>query len=382
VTRLRSVRNAGLGAGLVLLAASFAGGVRSPAAFFPAYLFSFVFWTGLSLGSMAVLMVHYQVGGSWGFVTRRILEAGMLTLPLMAVLFVPILIGLRTLYPWAGPDPGFARLRPYLNVPFFVARTAAYFAVWIVCAWLLARGSKALDRRGDAASAVRLRRLSGPGLLAYALTMFFASVDWVMSTEPGWSSTVFGMIVLAGQALSAFAMATGVLVLLAGTPPFSAVATPSRFNDLGNLLLTSVMLWAYVAFSQYLIIWAENLPREITWYVHRTAHGWKGVAFLLLLLHFAVPFFLLLFRAVKRNPAWLGALAGTLLVLRLVDDYWRVVPTFRPAGLAVHWTDVTTPLGIGGLWVALFAEILRRRPPLPLADPGFEPVLEEARAHA
>ncbi len=142
------------------------------------------------------------------------------------------------------------------------------------------------------------------------------------------------------------------------------------------------MLWAYVAFSQYLIIWAENLPREITWYVHRTAHGWKGVALLLLLLHFAVPFVLLLFRAVKRNPAWLGALAGVLLVLRLVDDYWRVVPTFRPGGLAVHWMDITTPLGIGGLWVALFAEILRRRPPLPLADPEFEPVLAEARAHA
>jgi hypothetical protein len=366
----------------VLLAASFAGGAISPAAFFPAYLFSFAFWTGLSLGSMAILMVHYQVGGSWGFVTRRILEAGMLTLPLMAVLFVPILFGLHTLYPWAGPDPGFARLRPYLNVPFFVARTAGYFAVWMLWAWLLARGSKALDRRGDIASAVWLRRLSGPGLLVYALTMFFASVDWVMSTEPGWSSTVFGMIVLAGQALSAFAMATGVLVLLAESPPFSAVATPSRFNDLGNLILTSVMLWAYVAFSQYLIIWAENLPREITWYVQRTAPGWKGVAFLLLLLHFAVPFVLLLFRAVKRNPAWLGSLAGTLLVLRLVDDYWRVIPSFRPAGFSIHWTDVTTPLGIGGLWVALFAEILRRRPPLPLADPGFEPVLAEVRAHA
>jgi hypothetical protein len=190
------------------------------------------------------------------------------------------------------------------------------------------------------------------------------------------------MMALSSQALSAFAMATGVLAFLSAFPPFSAVATPPRFNDLGNLILTAVMLWAYLAFSQYLIIWAENLPREIPWYAVRTSPGWKGVAFVLLLFHFGVPFVLLLFRAVKRAPSWIGGVAAALLVLRLVDEYWRVLPVFRPEGFGIHWTGVTAPLGIGGLWVALFLDILRRRPLLPLEDPEFGPVLAEARAHA
>jgi hypothetical protein len=304
----------------------------------------------------------------------------------MAVLFVPILFGLRTLFPWArtgaGDDPLLRRLQPYENVPFFLARTAAYFAIWAIVAFCLTRGAARLDRGGGPAAATGLRRVSGPGLLLYALTMFFASVDWVMSLEPRWSSSVYGMITLAGQALSAFALATAVLALLSSAPPISSVATASRLNDLGNLLLTSVMLWAYVSFSQYLIIWAENLPREISWYVHRTSPGWKTIAFLLIALHFGVPFLLLLFRGVKRNAARIAAVAWGLLVLRLVDDFWRVIPAFRPEGLGFHWTYATVPVGIGGLWVALFVEVLKRRPMLPLEDPEFEPVLAEARAHA
>ena len=221
-SRMTAVQKAALAIGLAGLAASFVAAAREPSAFYPAYLFSYVFWIGLTLGSMAVLMVHYQVGGSWGVVTRRILEAGMLTLPLMVVLFVPLLFGLRTLFPWARPeagaDPGLRHLRPYENIPFFVARTGLYFAVWAVFAGFLVRGSVRLDREGSPAAATRLRRLSGPGLLLYAVTMFFASVDWVMSTEPRWSSTIYGMIYLASQALSAFALATAVLVVLASAP--------------------------------------------------------------------------------------------------------------------------------------------------------------------
>jgi hypothetical protein len=212
--------------------------------------------------------------------------------------------------------------------------------------------------------------------------MFFASVDWVMSIEPRWGSTIYGMIFLASQGLSAFAMATAVLVLLSGSPPLRSVATRSRLNDLGNLILTAVMLWAYVSFSQYLIIWAENLPREISWYVRRSSPGWKGIALALIGLHFAVPFALLLFRAVKQNGRWIAAVAWGLLALRLVDDFWRIIPAFRPEGLGFHWTYLTAPLGIGGLWVGLFVAILSRRPLLPLHDPEFAPVLAEARAHA
>jgi hypothetical protein len=381
--RLSGIQTRSLAIGGASFAASLVAVFRDPGNFFPAYLFAYVFWIGLTLGSMAVLMVHYQVGGSWGFVTRRILEAGMLTLPLMILLFVPILLGLETLFPWARPgNPGLRHQAPYLNVGFFLIRSAVYFACWGGTAFFLARWSARLDREGDPALAVRLRRLSGGGLVLYALTMFFASVDWVMSIEPRWSSTIYGMIFLASQALSGFAMATAVLVLLSGSAPLGAVATRSRLNDLGNLLLTAVMLWAYVSFSQYLIIWAENLPREISWYLSRSSPGWRTIALGLIVLHFAVPFVLLLFRAVKQNARWIAAVAWGLLALRLVDDFWRIIPAFRPEGLGFHWTYVTAPLGIGGLWVAVFVATLRRRPLLPLQDPEFAPVLEEVRAHA
>ncbi|HVR85354.1 MAG TPA: hypothetical protein VMU54_13645 [Planctomycetota bacterium] len=385
--RMVHIQGRALAAGGMGLAATFVGGLLDPARALPAYLFAYVFWIGLSLGSMAVLMLHYQVGGSWGYVTRRILEAGMLTLPLMAVLFVPILLGLDKLYPWANletvlGDPKLRHQQPYLNAGFFIARSAMYFICWIACAFFLARWSTRLDQGGDSALLVRLKRLSGPGLLVYAVTMFFASVDWVMSTEPDWSSTIYGMITLASQSLSAFAMATAVLVWLSSAPPWSVVVTRSRLNDLGNLMLTGVMLWAYVSFSQYLIIWAENLPREISWYLHRTSPGWRWVALGLIAFHFCVPFVLLLFRAIKRDSSWIAAVAWGLLACRLVDDFWRVIPAFRPSGLGFHWSYLSAPLGIGGVWIALFMAVLRRRPGLPLHDSEFAPVLAEARSHA
>ena len=384
--RMAVVGTTSLAIGGICLAASLGGAVLDPENFFPAYLFAYVFWIGLTLGSMAILMVHYQAGGSWGYVTRRILEAGMLTLPLMALLFLPLLFGLGILYPWARPegqaDPGLRHLQPYLNVNFFLLRAAFYFGSWLACASFLARWSTRLDREDNPRLLLRLRRLSGGGLVLYAVTVFFASIDWILSTEPRWSSTIFGMITMASQSLSAFALATAVLVLLSGDPTISAVATRPRLNDLGNLLLTTVMLWAYVSYSQYLVIWSENLPREILWYVHRTTPGWKGIALLLIVFHFCVPFALLLFRAVKRNGRAIAALAWGLLGLRLVDDFWRVIPAFRPNGLGFHWTYLTAPAGIGGLWIAAFILVLRRRPLLPLRDPEFAPVLTEAQAHA
>jgi hypothetical protein len=383
---LPAVEKASLAIGLAGLAAGAAGGSASPGNFFPGYLFSFVFWVGLTLGCMAVLMVHYQVGGSWGFVTRRILEAGMLTLPLMAALFVPILFGLSTLFPWARPsaadDPLLRHQQPYTNVPFFLIRAALYFASWTACALLLARWSSLLDRKPDPRLPARLRRLSGAGLVLYGFSIFFASIDWVLSTEPRWSSTIYGLIFVTSQSLGGFVLATAVLVLLSVDRPLSAVATGPRLNDLGNLILTTVMLWAYVSFSQYLIIWSENLPREIVWYVHRSSPGWKRVALALIALHFGVPFVLLLFRAIKRKGAAIAAVAWGLFVLRMVDDFWRVIPAFRPGGPMVRWTDVPLFLGIGGLWVALFVRVLRKRPLLPLHDPAFAPVVAEVEAHA
>jgi hypothetical protein len=384
--RLRTVGRWSWIAGAAGLTASLAGAWTRPSSFFPGYLFAYVFWVGLSLGALAVLMIHYQVGGSWGFMTRRILEAATRVLPVLAVLFVPLLFGVRVLYPWARSetvreDPHLLHQSSYLNLGFFIGRAVFYFACWITCAGFLNHWSTLGDRAADPALWTRRRRLSGGGLALYALTTYFASVDWVLSTEPRWSSTIYGMLFMAGQGLAAFALITSVVVLLSRESPLREIVTSARLNDLGNLLLTSVMLWAYLSFSQYLFIWSENLPREVTWVANRTSAGWRTVAVALIILHFAVPFFLLLFRGVKTRGSWIAAVAFGLLVLRLLDDFWLVIPAFEPRGLAIHWTFLAAPVGIGGVWVGVFVGALRRRPLVPLSDSLFEPVVAEARIH-
>ncbi|HXF59559.1 MAG TPA: hypothetical protein VN539_07020 [Candidatus Saccharimonadales bacterium] len=311
--------------------------------------------------------------------TRRILEAATRVLPVMALLFLPLLFGLETLYPWTRPGEALIHQRPYLNPGFFLVRSALYFACWLGCAYFLNRWSTLEDRTADPSLAIRRRRLSGGGLLLYGLTVYFASVDWVMSTEPRWSSSIFGLLFVASQALAAFALITATAVFL--SKDLRGLVTGPRLNDLGNLLLAAVMLWAYISFSQYLILWSGNLPREIPWVVKRTTAGWKMLALVLVVLHFAVPFALLLFRRVKTRGPWIAAIALGLLALRLVDDFWRVIPVFEPEGMALRWSYLTAPLGIGGIWVAIFTRALRHRPLLPLHDPVFQSLLAEARDH-
>ena len=293
--------------GLALLGCAF-GAFVSAGAFFEAYLFAYVFWLGVALGSLALLMTHHLAGGVWGFLMRRIFEAGALTVPLLALLFVPLLFGLSHLYGWTSADALAAseilrHKRPYLNVPFFVARAALYFAIWTALAWFLAAWSRVHDRSGDPALLARLKRLSAGGLILYVVTTFFASIDWLVSLEPEWYSTVFGFLTITSQALIAFSFATITVLLLARRPPFAALLTPARVNDIGGLLLTATMLWAYMAFSQFLVIWAGNLPVDNRWYVHRTTGGWRWLTIALILIHFVLPFVVLLFRTVRRGAA-------------------------------------------------------------------------------
>jgi hypothetical protein len=377
---------AGAGAGLAGLAVCAVAAARVPRAFYPSYLAAYLFWLAIALGSLAVLMLHYVVGGSWGFLVRRVLEASARTLPVLALLFLPLLAGLPELYPWARPaeaeaDPVLRARTPYLNVPFFLGRAAAYFAVWLLLLFLLDRLSRAQDRTRDPALGRRLAAVSGPGLIAYGLTLTFASVDWAMSLEPHWASSIYGMIFMAGQGLSAFAFAGVCASRLGGRTPFSEAATPQRLHDLGNLLLAFVLLWAYVSFAQYLLVWGADLPEEVPWYLRRTRGGWRAVAVFLICFHFAAPFLLLLSRDMKRLGGRLGVVAGLLLGARAVDSVWLVVPPFEDAGAHPAWIVPAALAGIGGPWLALFARALARRPLLPTGDPRFAGP-GEAASHA
>ena len=347
-----------------------------PVQFFRSYLVAYLFWLGIPLGCLAILMIHHLVGGAWGAVIRRVLEAATRTLPLLLVLFVPLLFGLGDLYSWADPvevakDPMLQHKSAYLNTPLSLLRLAGYFAIWLVLMYGLNRGSRRQEEAPDwtAEQTVRrhLRRLSGPGLALYGLTVTFAAVDWMMSLEPLWYSTIYGMRVAVAQLLAGLALAIVVTWWLAEREPLAEVLTPDHFQDLGNFLLTFVMAWIYVAFSQYLIIWSGNLPEEILWYQRRGSGSWGWLALFLLLFHFIVPFVLLLARPLKRRAPLLAALAAGLLFVHLVELFWLVMPAFYPAGVHVHWLDIVAPVGVGGLWTALFLWQLKRRSLLPLA---------------
>jgi hypothetical protein len=371
------------GVGVVALAICVAGGLTNPSQFFQSYLEGYLFWIGLSLGCLGILMLYYLVGGSWGVPVLRLLEAGARTLPLMALLFLPFAVGMRSLYPWARPEElASNRLiqekQIYLNLPGFWIRTAVYFAIWLTLAWLLNRWSLAQDRRADLALAVREKTLSAPGLILYGLAVTFAAVDWTMSLEPEWYSTIFGMLFMAAQGLQGLAFVIIVAALLARLGPLAEVASTARFHDLGNLTLAFLMLWMYMAFSQFLIIWAENLNEEIPYFLHRLAGGWDVVALAIVGLQFALPFFLLLFRATKRSPRMLPAIAGLILGMYFVNVFWLVAPTFHPSGFSVHWLDLMAPIGIGGVWTGLFVHNLHGRALVPLHDPRITAGLQHA----
>ncbi len=366
-----------LAIGIAALAICLVGAFRAPTQFFRSYLLAFVFWIGMTLGCSAILMLHHLVPGTWGFVIRRFLESGARTTWLMALLALPLLFGLRALYAWADPtkvrlDPLLLNKQFYLNVPFFITRTVIYFVAWVAITHFLVKWSLEQDRTADKDLLRRLQTLSGPGLLIYGLTVTYASVDWVMSLEPHWFSTIYSMIFMVTQGLSAMAFVTILAILLADRKPLSNILSPQVMNDLGNLLLTFTMLWAYLSFSQFLIIWSGNLQDEIPWYVSRASGGWAWIALVLIVFHFAVPFFLLLMRFVKRRRGYLAAIAIELLIMSVVDMFWLTVPAYERAGPQFQWLDWMAMIGIGGIWVWLFLSQLRDKPLLPLHDPRLD----------
>ena len=381
------VRTLALAVGALFFALLIFGLLVDRAQFFHAYLVGFIFWIGITVGSLALLMLQHLTGGAWGLIIRRVLEAATRTLPLMLILFIPVLLGLNQIYPWtdrAAMDQVPAlkeKAAHYLNPTFFMTRAAFYFAIWLLMALLLNSLSRKQDRTAEPKLRKRMQMLSGPGLGLLILTVTFASIDWVMSLDPAWSSTIYGLIFVASWSLSALAFGILTMSWLAKREPMNAVVRTSHFHDWGNLLLTLVMLWTYFAFSQYLIIWSGNLPEETTWYVARKHGGWGVIALGIVILQFAFPFITLLSRAAKKSPQKLAMLAALILIMRVVDVIWLIEPTFDREHFHLSWMDLVAPIAIGGLWLAAFAWQLQKRSLVPINDPQLEQTLASHAGH-
>ncbi len=354
--------------------------------FFQSYLLAFLFWLGISLGSLAFLMIHFVTGSKWGLTVRRISEAGANTLWLMPIFFIPLLFNLPGLYLWARPEAvqASAILQEkslYLNVPFFIIRAAIYFIIWISLAFFINRLSAQWSKSGDVAIKERLKVWSVVGLITYALTMTFAGIDWMMSLEPFWDSSIYGLMVIFGQLLTSLSFSILVLNLVPGLGlgrNWNLRTTPTPFKDLGALMLTFIMGWAYLAYFQLLIIWAADIPREVVWYYNRVQGGWLTVGVLVAVLQFVLPFGMLITRRVRNNMRLLAALGGTIVLVYLINLFWQIIPAFYPGQFNLSLTDIVLPIGLGGLWVGAFMVALKRRPALrEIEQAALEPKLHE-----
>ncbi|NKB25747.1 MAG: hypothetical protein GKR87_15525 [Kiritimatiellae bacterium] len=373
---IKHAANISLRIGIAGLAGTLLGAMGNMSQFYQSYLQAYIFWSGISIGSLAALMIHHLAGGGWGFVTQRILEASVKTLPLVALLFIPIILGMDKLYHhWLHPEAIHVALIElkslYLNKNAFIIRTVIYFVIWIGMGTWLCKWSTKQDETGDKTLNRPMRKLSGIGIVIYGLTATAASWDWTMSLEPTWFSSIWGPLFMVGQGLSTFAFSIIVLSKLAKHNPLAKVIKSAHFHDLGNLTFAFVILWTYMTFGQFIIIWSGNLPEEIIWYLDRTPTGWKVVAILLTVFHFLLPFLLLLSRLTKLKAQYLAKIALFVLLIRLVDNFWVIAPTFQD-GVNIHLLDFTTPLAIGGLWMFVFLKFLPKHSLIPLHDPRFK----------
>ena len=356
----------------VLICAIFGAG--NPKQFFFSWLVSFLFFLSLGLGALFFVLIQYASQGGWGIVVRRIGETVFATIPVMAVLFVPLLFGLQHLFEWSVPGAADhdALLRwkePYLNVPFFLFRAVLFFGSWSFMAFFYYRLSRGQDATGDPAVTARMRRFAGPAIIVLALTQTFASVDWIMSLTPHWYSTIFGVYFFAGSFVGFIALLSLLAVAMPRAGLLDSVITTEHLHDLGKFLFAFTSFWAYIAFSQFLLMWYANLPEETIWYKARLEGSWKAASVLLMVGHFGIPFLYLMGRDVKRR-GWTLAIGGVwLLAMHFVDLYWQVMPVLHPEGVRPHILDVAAFLAIGGCFVAAAGWLMRRQALVPLGDP-------------
>lgn len=369
------------GLGLILCVAGF---FANKAEFFQSYLFAFFYWAGFAFGGLGVLLLNNVVGGKWGVTIRRLLEAKMRTLPVVFLLFLPILLGIPYLYPWANETLLHANKilqhkAPYLNIPFFIVRVFIYFALWLFIGFRVQKMTDRQDETADPTLVVRLRQFSAPSLLAFVVTATFAFIDWVLSTDAEFYSTVYGGLLLIGDVLQTFALSIIVLIVISREDRFGGRISSKLLHDLGNLMFAFTIFWTYLSASQLIIVWPADLPQEIGWYLLRTRGFWRIITWAIGLTMFAIPFLALLSQARKRNPKRLIRIAVWILVARVLDVFWIIEPTFRNKGFALYWTDIAAFFGVGGIWLFVYLGQLRRRPLLPLHDPRLpEPIHEVA----
>lgn len=375
--RVTRVQLISLVVGVLAAIASIIGAFSNTQQFFFSYLFGFLFWLSLSLGCFAVSTMHQLTGGRWGWPTRRFLEAGFMVLPLMLVLFVPIFCGLHYLYPWARPedlaaDKVLRDKHAYENGLWYIIRQIIFLLILIWMGIRIRIWSVRQDSTTDALPTRRARFISGPGIVIYSLIVTFASIDWIVSLEPHWYSTMFGVVICIGQILTAYAFSVIMIAAFKREPSVAAVLDKTQYHQLGNLLLAFVLFWTYVSFGEFLIIYSGDIPHELEWYLHRIAGNWKVVLWSIAAFHFFVPFYLLLFRAVKKHIGPLTTMAVMLFLSQIVHIYWLVMPAFHHDNLHVSWLDFTAPLAIGGFWFAFFLSRLKAAPLIPRNDPGLQ----------
>ena len=349
-------------------------GAANPRQFFFSWLVSFLFFLSLALGALFFVLIQYAAQGGWGIVLRRIGETIFCTLPVMAALFLPVLLGLHDIYEWSHADAleHDALLRwkaPFLNVPFFLIRAALYFGIWSFIAILYYRGSRGQDVTGDPKVSARLRRLAGPSIIVLALTQTFASIDWIMSLTPHWYSTMFGVYFFAGSFVGFIALLSVVAAAMRGAGLADTVISAEHLHDVGKFLFAFTAFWAYISFSQFFLMWYANLPEETIFYRARMEGSWMNVSILLLVGHFVAPFLYLMGRNVKRNGATLAVGGAWLLLMHFVDLYWQVMPTLHPEGFRPSVLDVAALVAVGGCFVAAASWLMRRQALVPLRDP-------------
>ncbi len=394
---LNGVRTIALGIGGIALIIWAVGAYFNTEQALRSWLLGFIFWGGIAIGSLGMLMLQYLTGGAWGLVIRRIVEAGSRTLPVVFLMFIPLAIGVYThsIYEWTHlpPDDHAIEARGIYLMPWFwIVRSMIYFALWAVMVHLLNKWGAAQDKTETVEESrlllERASRFSGPTMVVYALVVTFAVVDWVMTLDPHWFSTMWGLLFVAGWALSCLCFTVAILAFLVDKAPLNAVLGKRHFHDLGKLMLALVMVWAYFNFSQFLIIWSGNIPEETTWYLTRMAGGWGYMGVGLILFHFAFPYLLLLKQDFKRRAKLLASISLFILFMRLVDMFYQIAPSHRifPNGIAegafyISWMDIVAPIAVGGIWLWWFFGELLKRPIVPVKDPYFEEAVAHGRGH-